>query len=64
MTPSIWTFIGLAALLTILPGADMARVAHRALHGMLTRAAVRRWLEGITGGLLIALGLRLAWERR
>jgi threonine/homoserine/homoserine lactone efflux protein len=34
------------------------------LRGVLTRSRVRRWLEGITGSLLIALGLRLAWERR
>jgi threonine/homoserine/homoserine lactone efflux protein len=34
------------------------------LRNVLTRSSLRRWLEGITGGLLIALGLRLAWERR
>jgi threonine/homoserine/homoserine lactone efflux protein len=31
---------------------------------VLNRAAVRRWLEGVTGGLLFLLGLRLAWERK
>jgi threonine/homoserine/homoserine lactone efflux protein len=30
----------------------------------LTRADVRRWLEGLTGVVLIALGLRVALERR
>jgi threonine/homoserine/homoserine lactone efflux protein len=31
---------------------------------VLTRPAVKAWLERVTGGLLIALGARLAWERR
>jgi threonine/homoserine/homoserine lactone efflux protein len=31
---------------------------------VLTRPAVKTWLERVTGGLLIALGARLAWERR
>ena len=31
---------------------------------VLTRPAVKAWLERVTGGLLIALGTRLAWERR
>jgi threonine/homoserine/homoserine lactone efflux protein len=30
---------------------------------LLRRAKVRRWIEGITGGALVALGLRLAAER-
>ncbi len=34
------------------------------LGGVLTRPAVKARLERITGGLLIALGARLAWERR
>ena len=40
-----------------------AHVVHRA-HRMLTRADVRRWLEGVTGAVLIALGIRVALERR
>jgi threonine/homoserine/homoserine lactone efflux protein len=31
---------------------------------VLGRSSVRRWLERVTGGVLIALGLRLALERR
>lgn len=34
------------------------------LGGVLTRPKVKAWLERITGGVLIALGARLAWERR
>jgi threonine/homoserine/homoserine lactone efflux protein len=34
------------------------------LGAVLTRPAVKAWLERVTGGLLIALGARLAWERR
>ena len=32
--------------------------------GVLTRPRVKAWLERVTGGLLVALGVRLAWERR
>ena len=31
---------------------------------VLTRPRVRAWLERVTGGLLIALGARLAWEHK
>ena len=34
------------------------------LAALLTRPEIRRMLERVTGGLLIALGLRLAWEKR
>lgn len=40
-----------------------ARLVHRA-HRVLTRADVKRWLEGATGAVLIALGIRVAFERR
>ena len=34
------------------------------LGAVLTRPRVKAWLERVTGGLLIGLGARLAWERR
>jgi hypothetical protein len=40
-----------------------ARLVHRA-HRVLTREDVRRWLERATGTVLIALGIRVAIERR
>jgi threonine/homoserine/homoserine lactone efflux protein len=40
-----------------------AQLVHRA-HGVLTRGHVRRWLEGATGAVLVALGIRVALERR
>jgi len=30
----------------------------------LTRPMVKAWLERVTGGALVALGARLAWDRR
>lgn len=40
-----------------------AHLVHRA-HGVLTGGRVRRWLEASTGAVLIALGVRVAVERR
>jgi len=40
-----------------------AHLLHRA-HRTLSRADVKRWLEGATGVVLIALGLRVAVEQR
>ncbi len=40
-----------------------ARVVQRARR-VLTRADVRRWLERGTGAVLVALGIRMALERR
>jgi threonine/homoserine/homoserine lactone efflux protein len=40
-----------------------AHVVQRA-HRLLTRRDVRRWLEGVTGVVLIGLGLRVAVEQR
>ena len=34
------------------------------LRAALTRPAVKAWLERVTGGALVALGARLAWDRR
>jgi RhtB (resistance to homoserine/threonine) family protein len=34
------------------------------LGAVLTRPRVKLWLEGVTGGVLIALGARLAWTHR
>jgi threonine/homoserine/homoserine lactone efflux protein len=40
-----------------------ARVVQRARQA-LTRPVIRQWLEGVTGAVLIGLGLRVALERR
>jgi threonine/homoserine/homoserine lactone efflux protein len=40
-----------------------ARFVNR-LRTALTRPVVKAWLERVTGGALIALGARLAWDRR
>ena len=40
-----------------------ARFVNR-LRAALTRPMVKAWLERVTGGVLIALGARLAWDRR
>ena len=42
---------------------EEASAMHEARNGS-TRPRVKAWLERVTGGLLIALGARLAWERR
>ena len=34
------------------------------LRGALTRPVVKAWLERVTGAALVALGARLAWDRR
>jgi RhtB (resistance to homoserine/threonine) family protein len=40
-----------------------ARFVNR-LRTALTRPVVKAWLERVTGGALVALGARLAWDRR
>ena len=40
-----------------------ARFVNR-LRVALTRPMVKAWLERVTGGVLVALGARLAWDRR
>ena len=62
------SFAALAALgllfctLTVLWLAAYAVVVARA-GDVLRRGRVRRWIEGVTGAVLVALGLRLAAER-
>ena len=34
------------------------------LRSALTRPVVKRWLERVTGGVLVTIGARLAWDRR
>jgi threonine/homoserine/homoserine lactone efflux protein len=54
---SVHIFIGLVWM------TFYAHVVQRA-HRLLTRRDVRRWLEGVTGVVLIGLGLRVAVEQR
>jgi threonine/homoserine/homoserine lactone efflux protein len=62
------SFAGLAAFgllfctLTLLWLSAYAALVARA-RDLLRRSRVRRWIEGLTGAVLIALGLRLASER-
>ena len=56
----------LAAVHILIGLAWMTLYAHlvQRAHRMLTRRDVRRWLEGVTGAVLIVLGLRIAVEQR
>jgi threonine/homoserine/homoserine lactone efflux protein len=62
------SFVGLAAFgllfctLTLLWLSAYAAVVARA-GDYLRRSGVRRWIEGVTGAVLVSLGLRLAAER-
>ena len=63
--PRIVAGLGVLALLTVSPGADMALVATVTLRrGRPACDAVRRWLERVTGLVLVGLGLRFAFDRR
>ena len=61
--PQIAFLAGVHILIGLIWLTVYAHLIHRA-HRTLTRADVRRWLEGATGVVLIALGLRVALERR
>jgi threonine/homoserine/homoserine lactone efflux protein len=51
---SVMTFLWLAAYAFVVAKAG----------AVLRRPAIRRWIEGVTGTLLVALGLRIAAEQR
>jgi threonine/homoserine/homoserine lactone efflux protein len=51
---SLMTFVWLAAYTLVVAKADE----------VLQRPAIRRWIEGVTGTLLVALGVRIAAEQR
>ena len=61
--PQIALFVAVHVVLGLVWLSVYARLVHRA-YRVLTRSDVRRWLERVTGGLLIALGIRVAIERR
>jgi threonine/homoserine/homoserine lactone efflux protein len=55
--------VGVHVLVGLIWLTAYAHLVHRA-HRVLTRADVKRWLERMTGAVLIALGLRVAVEHR
>ena len=57
MLAMIHNLLGFAWLSLYARFVDRMRVA-------LTRPVVKAWLERVTGGALVALGARLAWDRR
>lgn len=61
--PQIAFLAGVHILVGLIWMTLYAHLVQRA-HRTLTRRDVRRWLEGATGVVLIALGLRVALERR
>ena len=61
--PQIMFLTGVHIVIGVIWMTFYAHLVHRA-HRTLTRRDVRRWLEGATGAVLIALGLRVALERR
>ena len=60
--PTEATVIPLPMLDTTPPVTNMYFVSR--LSALFSRADMKRRLERVTGALLIALGLRLVWERR
>ena len=61
--PQIAFFVGVHVVVGLVWLTLYARLVHRA-YRMLTRSDIRRWLEGASGTVLIALGVRVAIERR
>jgi threonine/homoserine/homoserine lactone efflux protein len=60
--PQIGFLAGVHIVVGLIWMTAFAHLVARA-HRTLTRPAVRRWLEGVTGTVLILLGLRVALER-
>ncbi|MEJ2458392.1 MAG: hypothetical protein P8Y58_09710 [Novosphingobium sp.] len=56
---TIWTALAGFTLAAGLPGCSLSRGRVRLSW---RRHAVARWLDGLTGGVLIALGLRIAFH--
>ena len=63
VAPQVAFFAGIHILVGLVWLTVYARIVHRA-HRVLTRSDVKRWLESATGAVLIALGIRVALERR
>jgi threonine/homoserine/homoserine lactone efflux protein len=61
--PQIAFLAGVHILVGLIWMTFYAHIVHRA-HRTLTRRDVRRWLEGATGAVLIALGVRVALEQQ
>jgi threonine/homoserine/homoserine lactone efflux protein len=61
--PQLLTLVAIHVIIGLIWLSAYARLVHRA-HGLLTAPRVRAWLERTTGVVLIAVGLRVAVERR
>ena len=63
IVPQVAFLVALHVLVGVVWLTLFARIVQRA-HRVLSRVDVRRWLERATGAILIAVGLRVALERR